>query len=51
MGRNKDDGAKLLLAVPSDRTSNNGHKLKYRKSCSNIRQHPLPEETAQLTLL
>lgn len=37
--RYKEDGTRLLPVVPSDRARHSGHKLKYRRCCSNIRKH------------
>lgn len=37
--RYREDGARLLPVVPSDRARGNVHKLKYRKCCLNIRKH------------
>jgi len=33
------DGARLLLAMPSDRTMGNGHRLKHRKFHLNMRKN------------
>ena len=38
-GGYKEDGARLFSVVPSDRTRGDGHKVKHRRSCLNIRKH------------
>jgi len=38
----KDEGARLFSMVLSDRTTANGHKLKYRRLPLNISKHFLP---------
>lgn len=45
-GRFKKDRARLLSKVPSGRTRDSGHKLKYRGSLLNIRKHSF---TARIT--
>lgn len=35
----KEEGVKLFSVVPTERTEGNGHKLKHRKSCLNIRKN------------
>jgi len=39
MGGSKEDEAGLLPVVPSDRTKGNGHNLKHKTFCMNIRKH------------
>lgn len=38
-GRYKEDGARLILVVPSDTKRGSGHKLKDRRFLLNIRKH------------
>ena len=38
-GEWKEDGARLVLVVPSARTRGDGHKLKHRRFTLNIRKH------------
>lgn len=37
--RCQKEGARLFSVVPSNRMTNNGHKIKHMKSCFNIRKN------------
>jgi len=43
----QEDGAKLFLVVPSDRTRGSEHKLKYRKFQLNMRKNFFPLRTTE----